>query len=69
MGAAAWYAHGWIAGLVGSAATVARAVAIGGAITAGLAVLAASAKILRLWEFEEAMKAVISRIRGTRTSG
>jgi len=68
MGAAAWFAHGWIAGLVGSAATVARAVAIGGAIAAGLAVLAASAKILRLWEFEEAMKTVIDRIRGTRTT-
>jgi Pyruvate/2-oxoacid:ferredoxin oxidoreductase gamma subunit len=59
-----WFAHGWLTDVVGVANTITRAIALGGAIAAGLVVLAAAAKLMRLWEFEEAMKAVIGRIRG-----
>lgn len=69
MGTAAWYAHGWLTGVFGGGSDITRATAVAGAIAAGLAVLAASAKILRLWEFEEAMNAVIGRVRGKRTAG
>jgi len=66
MGAAVWFAHRWLSEVVGTANDITRAIALGGAIAAGLVVLAAAAKLLRLWEFEEAMKAIIGRLRGRR---
>jgi Pyruvate/2-oxoacid:ferredoxin oxidoreductase gamma subunit len=66
MGAAVWFAHRWLSEVVGTSNDITRAIALGGAIAAGLVVLAAAAKLLRLWEFEEAMKAIIGRIRGGR---
>ena len=68
MGLAAWYAHVWLSGTVGDAGNVARAIAVAGAIAAGLVALAAAAKILRLWEFEEAMKAILRRLRRSGTT-
>ena len=68
MGVAAYYAQAWLAGTVGTANGVTRAVAVGGGIGAGLLTLAAAAKILRWSEFEEAMNAVIRRMRGNRAA-
>ena len=68
MGAAAYYAHAWLAGLVGTASDMPRAIAVTGAIGAGVAALAVAAKIVRLAEFEDAMNAVLRRVRGNRTA-
>jgi putative peptidoglycan lipid II flippase len=68
MGAVAWYTHGWLAGVFGTGASLARAINVGGAIAAGIAALAAVSKLLRLQEFEEAMNAALRRVRGNRTA-
>jgi len=69
MGAVAYYTQAWLAGRVGTTHDLTRAMAVGGGIGAGMIALAASAKILRLSEFEEAMNAVMRRVRGTRSAG
>jgi putative peptidoglycan lipid II flippase len=66
MGAVAWYAHSGLAGVFGTQGNLARAINVGGAIAAGVAALAATAKLLRLQEFEEAMAVVLRRVRGSR---
>jgi putative peptidoglycan lipid II flippase len=68
MGVAAWWIQGWLAGVVGDANVVTRAIAVGGAIAGGVVVLMAGAKILRLAEFEDAMSAVARKLRGGRAA-
>jgi putative peptidoglycan lipid II flippase len=68
MGAAAYYAHEWLADSVGAAGDVTRAIAVGGGIGAGVVALAAAAKLLRLSEFEEAMAGILRRVRGSGTA-
>lgn len=63
MGAAAWWLHGWLAGMVGDDNVFTRAIAVGGAIGGAILVLMLAAKILRLAEFEDAMSAILRRVR------
>jgi len=64
MAAAAWFAQIELAATIGDVTFVQRALALGGAIAAGILVLAAVAKLLRLSEFEEAMGTVLRRLKG-----
>ena len=68
MGAAAYYAQAWLAGSVGIANDATRAIAVAGGIAAGVLALAAAAKLLRLSEFEDAMAAILRRVRGSGTA-
>lgn len=67
MGAAAYAVQAWLAGQLGGGNTLARAIAVAGGIGGGIAALAATAKILRLAEFEDAMKAITRRVGRSRT--
>jgi putative peptidoglycan lipid II flippase len=69
MGAAAWWMHGSLAGLVGAANVLSRGIAVAGAIGGGMVVLAAAAKMLRLSEFEDAIGAISRRLRATERKG
>src|SRR5690606_1128328 len=64
MAAAAWFAQIEPAATIGDVTFVQRALALGGAVAAGILVLAAVAKLLRLSEFEEAMGTVLRRLKG-----
>ena len=63
MGAAAWWLHSWLSGMVGLENVITRGIAIGGAIAGAIVVLMAAAKLLRLSEFEDAMSVVMRRLR------
>ena len=63
MGAAAWWLHGWLAGMVGVENVLTRGIAVGGAIAGAIVVLMVAAKVLRLAEFEDAMAVVMRRLR------
>ena len=69
MGVGAYYAEQWLAGMAGSANSATRAIAVGGGIAAGVITLGAVAKLLRLSEFEEALAAILRRVRGTGAAG
>jgi putative peptidoglycan lipid II flippase len=65
MGAAAWYVQAWLAGVLGGGNDITRAIAVTGGITAGVLALGAAAKLLRLAEFEDAVAAILRRVRGS----
>jgi putative peptidoglycan lipid II flippase len=68
MAAAAYFAEIRLSDLLGRETFVQRALSLAGAIAAGVLVLAAAAKLLRLSEFEDAMTAVLRRLRGRGTA-
>ena len=63
MGFAAYYTSQWLAGQLPLAGWLSRAVQLGTAIAAGVAVLVASARLLRIAEFDEAISRVLQRLR------
>jgi putative peptidoglycan lipid II flippase len=63
MGAAAHYTSQWVAAQVPPAGTLWRALELAGAIAVGIAVLVASARVLRIAEFDEAFGRVLRRLR------
>jgi putative peptidoglycan lipid II flippase len=63
MGLAAHYTSAWLAYAIPSTAFYWKAVRLASAIAAGLAVLVASARLLRIAEFEEAVKRIVRRLR------
>jgi putative peptidoglycan lipid II flippase len=63
MGFAAHYASQWVAARVPPTGTLWRAIELAGAIAVGLAVLVASARVLRIAEFDEAFGRVLRRFR------
>ena len=68
MGAAAYWVEIALSNAFGHAGIVPRALSLGGAIAAGVLVLAAAAKVLRLSEFEDAVAAILRRLRGSGTA-
>ena len=64
MGAVAWYVARVMTGAFGTADNLARAIVVASAIAAGVIALAIVAKLLRLEEFEDAMKVILRRVRG-----
>jgi putative peptidoglycan lipid II flippase len=63
MGFAAHYTSQWVAARVPPAGTLWRAIELAGAIAVGIAVLVASARVLRIAEFDEAFGRVLHRLR------
>jgi putative peptidoglycan lipid II flippase len=63
MGLAAWYTSAWLTRAIPDDALVWKAVRVAAAIAAGVAALAASARLLRIAEFEEALKQVLRRLK------
>jgi putative peptidoglycan lipid II flippase len=63
MGASAWYVDAWLARAFPQPSLATQAIRVGGAILVALAVLAATASILRVREFEEARSLVLGRFR------
>ncbi|HYN09482.1 MAG TPA: murein biosynthesis integral membrane protein MurJ [Vicinamibacterales bacterium] len=59
MGAAAYYAEGWLHGLLPDPWWLPRAIRVGGAIAVALATLALAAAVLRIEEFGQAMRKLI----------
>jgi putative peptidoglycan lipid II flippase len=66
MGAAAYYTAAWLADALPSRDLPWKIVRVFAAIAAGVLVLAASAKALRIAEFDEALRRVLRRIRAPR---
>jgi putative peptidoglycan lipid II flippase len=62
MGLGAHFTSAWLAQAIPSVAFYWKAVRLAAAIAVGLAVLVASARLLRIAEFEEAMKRVVRRL-------
>jgi putative peptidoglycan lipid II flippase len=69
MGAGAWAAERWLHLLVPGVSTFSRLVRVTGAIASGLVLLAASARALRLAEFDEVLRLVLQKIAGRRNAG
>ena len=63
MGFAAHYTSQWLAGQLPPSGSLSRVVQLGTAIAAGIAVLVASARLLRIAEFDEAFSRVLQRLR------
>jgi len=63
MGAAAWLTSSWLATSLPPANFLSRAVELGGAILTGVVVLIATARLLRLQEFDDAFAQVLKRLR------
>jgi putative peptidoglycan lipid II flippase len=63
MSLAAWYTSAWLTRAIPDDALVWKAVRVAAAIAAGVAALAASARLLRIAEFEEALKQVLRRLK------
>jgi putative peptidoglycan lipid II flippase len=63
MGPAAFYAHGWLVTLLPVGTEIVRVIRVCGAIGVALLVLAASAKLLRIDEFDAAAARVLKRFR------
>lgn len=61
MGAAAYYALAWITMLTPAGGEIAKIIRVAGAIGAGVLVLAASARLLRVHEFTEATSRILAR--------
>jgi putative peptidoglycan lipid II flippase len=66
MGAAAWLAERWLTGLLPEASVFARLSRVAGGIVAGLACLALAAKALRIAEFDQALRVVVSKVLPSR---
>jgi ammonia channel protein AmtB len=62
MAGAAWQTERWVAGLLPEASVVARLSRVASGIVAGLACLALAAKALRIAEFDEAFRVIVSRV-------
>lgn len=70
MGGAAWGLHTWLATQVlPGEALVVQIIRVGTSIGAALVVLAGSARLLRIEEFDEAFSNVLRRLRGRRATG
>jgi hypothetical protein len=63
MGIAAWSTADWLTGAMPGGSFALKGVRLTLAIGAGVAVLAASARLLRIAEFEEAVARVIQRLK------
>jgi len=63
MGLAAWYTSAWLTRAIPDDALLWKAVRVTAAIAAGVATLVLSARLLRIAEFEEALKRVLRRLR------
>jgi putative peptidoglycan lipid II flippase len=63
MGLAAWYTSAWLTRAIPDDALVWKAVRVAAAIAAGVVALVASARLLRIAEFEEALKHVLRRLK------
>ena len=63
MGLAARLSIGWISAYLPGSTLVVKAIRVGAAITIGLAVLVAAARLLRIAEFDEAFARVLRRLR------
>ncbi len=65
MAATAYWAEIWLSSTLGHTGMVPRALSLGGGIAAGVLALAATAKLLRLSEFEDAAGAILRRLKGS----
>ena len=65
MGAAAYYGHAWLLAIVPGTSELSRVIRVFGAIGLALAVLAASAHVLKLEEFRTAMSRILGKLRRT----
>jgi putative peptidoglycan lipid II flippase len=63
MGLAASFAVAWLTAVVPGSGTIVRALRVGASILIGVAVLVASARLLRIAEFDEAFSRVLRRVR------
>jgi peptidoglycan biosynthesis protein MviN/MurJ (putative lipid II flippase) len=63
MGLAAHAVSGWMAGVLPGSNSILKAVRLAIAITAGVAVLVAAARVLRIAEFDDAFARVLRRLR------
>jgi putative peptidoglycan lipid II flippase len=68
MAAAVWSVEGWLARTVPGPALMPRAVHVAASIGVGVGVLATTARALRISEFQEAVRTVAARLRGSRTN-
>jgi putative peptidoglycan lipid II flippase len=68
MGAVAYWTEIRLSSITGDGSDIARAIPVAGAIAAGVLALAITAKILRLAEFEDAMAAILRRLRRSGTA-
>jgi hypothetical protein len=68
MGAAAWFTSEWLQDALPGRQVIWKAVQVFSAIAVGILVLAASAKALRIAEFDEALKRVLRRLQHPRRS-
>lgn len=70
MGAAAWGLHEWLAShWLPGMGFVAQAIRVGASIGVALLVLAGTARLLRIDEFDEAFGKLVRRLRGRRRTG
>ena len=65
MGAAAYWTEIRLSDVLGHTGMMPRALSLGGGIAAGVLTLAATAKLLRLSEFGDAMGAILRRMKGS----
>jgi putative peptidoglycan lipid II flippase len=63
MGLAAWYTSAWLTRAIPDDALLWKAVRVAAAIGAGVVALVASARLLRIAEFEEALRHVLRRLK------
>ena len=63
MGAAAWATLAFVTQATPDGGELAKLLRVGGAIGVALLVLAASARLLRIHEFDEALARVVRRLR------
>jgi hypothetical protein len=66
MGITAWSTSYWLTQAIPGASFAVKGVRLGAAIGAGVVVLAASARVLRIAEFEEAVGRVVHRLKPAR---
>ncbi len=66
MGAAAYYTSEWLQAALPGRGLLWKAIQVCGAIGVGVLVLAASARALRIAEFDEALRRVLRRLQGAR---
>lgn len=66
MGAAAWGTDAWLAALLPGSSSAVRLARLVASICSALVVLAASARVLRLAEFDEARRLIVARLTGPR---
>jgi putative peptidoglycan lipid II flippase len=66
MGAAAWYTSAWLTAAWPGNGEILKGLRVGTSIAAGLVVLGASARVLRIAEFDEAFARIVSRLLPSR---